>query len=226
MVDRINKFHPHDHLRVDPNRDATEDEGKEQTAQEEEQEEQGDEFAKSSGEKENWKLLTNQAQLHQKKIQIPVEEISEMTFLDLNTKTNPSLIHVKIYQRDGLVYPSAYLALSRHEAITLQHMKKGQYLPITDITDSHVLSVLVPDVEEYSEENSEATKEKEIEKSEVTKEMTLSQTIKMIVKKTWAQRLGWQDPETKSTNIEIVGVYVTILVILASFSFAVYWIIF
>ncbi len=56
-------------------------------------------------------------------------------------------------------------------------------------------------------------------------ENTFSQTLKQAIKKTWIQFMGLQDAETKRFNSEVIFVYVTIIVVVLFFVFAVMWLI-
>jgi hypothetical protein len=209
MVDRIGKIHPRGHLRVDESKDSTEDEGQSNTP---DQEDDGPQDGFNSVlDKTDWRVLLDHPQSQQKRIDVPIADIAELVFIKINLKTNPSLLNVKILLKDGLVYPSAYVSVPRHVAVPLQHVRPQTVLHPEDVTEERVLAFFVPDVRVTAHE----------EVTVVTpEEKTFSQTVKLLFKRTWAQKIGIQDPDTKTPNQEIIWAYVTVAVVVASLLFA------
>jgi hypothetical protein len=215
MVDRISKIDPHGHPRVDEAKDSTDDEGQSQDTGDEEG------FAQSDGfdrliDKTNWQILLDQPRQNQKKLVMALSDLSEMRFLKINLKTNPSLLNVKVFLRDGMVYPSAYISIPRHRTVAFQHLRQNAVIDARDVTDDDKVTLFVPDLKtDFKDEVTRVTKP--------LQERTFSQTIKFLVKKTWIQKIGIQDPETRKTNTEIATAYLTVAVVILSLAFAVYW---
>lgn len=215
-MDRIPKINSHDHARVDATKDSTEDAGG--GAQPEEEEEQSRPKSPGDGfnplmDKTNWQIYLDPTRTNQKMLTLQTADISEMRFLKINLKTNPSLLNVAVTLKDGMTYPSAYVSLARHLAVSFQHEKENGRLDVRDVTEDKTLTLFVPDVR-TQEEVTRVTR---------VPERTLSQTVKMLVKKTWIQKLGLQDPDTRRTNGEIVLAYVTVIVVLLALIFAFVW---
>lgn len=215
MVDRISKINPHDHPRVDETKDSTDDEGQSQDTNEEEGFAQPDGFNKLI-DKTNWQILLDQPRQNQKKIIVALSDLSEMRFLKINLKTNPSLLNVKVFLKDGMTYPSAYISIPRHRTVAFQHLRQNAVIDARDVTDDDKVTLFVPDLKmDFKDEITRVTNP--------SQERTFSQTIKLLVKKTWIQKIGIQDPETHKTNAEIATAYLTVAVVVLSLVFAIYW---
>lgn len=215
MVDRISKINPHDHPRVDETKDSTDDEGQSQDTDEEEGFAQPDGFNKLI-DKTNWQILLDQPRQNQKKIIVALSDLSEMRFLKINLKTNPSLLNVKVFLKDGMTYPSAYISIPRHRTVAFQHLRQNAVIDARDVTDDDKVTLFVPDLKmDFKDEVTRVTNP--------SQERTFSQTIKLLVKKTWIQKIGIQDPETHKTNAEIATAYLTVAIVVLSLVFAIYW---
>lgn len=215
MVDRISKINSHDHPRVDETKDSTEDEGGAQDTGEDEGFAEPDGFNKLI-DKTNWQILLDHPRQNQKKLVVKVSEISEMRFLKINLKNNPSLLNVKVFLKDGMTYPSAYISIARHRTVAFQHLRVNAVIDVGDVTEDDKVTLFVPDLKtDFKDEVTRVTND--------TGERTFSQTIKLLVKKTWIQKIGIQDPETRKTNTEIALAYLTVAVVVLSFIFAVIW---
>lgn len=213
MVDRISKINP-DHTRVDASRDATDEEGRRQPEDDGEETDgqgEGDAFDRLR-DRTDWSILIDQPRTNQKRVDVLVEDIEALKFLHINLKTNPSLLNVEVKLKDGGRFPSAYFSIPRHMALTFQHARYGSRVDPADLTEAKTIPFFVPDVREADE----VTRVTAVEK-------TFSQTVKMLMRKTLLQKIGVQDPDTKSANPEVVWAYVTAAIVALSLVFAVWW---
>lgn len=216
MADRIDKFDPSAGVyRVDATRDSLEEEKQNQSG--EEGEENQDSFDKLS-EKTDWNLLFEKQNLWKKNIKIPVEDIASIKFLGVNIKTDPSLLNIRIALNDGQVLTQAFLPMARMQGFKFKSTPRLSELDVRQITAGPVLNVTIPADEE--ELNKEITK---ITLKPKAGEVTFSQRVKNLIhRKSLIQKIGLQDPVSKNVNNEIVGIYVTILVVVVVVIFGIY----
>lgn len=216
MADRIDKFDPNAGVyRVQETRDSLEEE--QQNQGDDEGDENRDSFDRLS-EKTDWNLLFEQQNLWKKNIEIPVEEIASIKFLGVNIKTDPSLLNIRVALNDGQVLTQAFLPIARMEGFKFKSTPRLSDLNIKQITSGAILNVTIPANEE--ELNKEITK---ITRKPKTGEVTFSQRMKNLIhRKSLIQKIGLQDPVSKSVNNEIVGIYVTILVVVITVIFGIY----
>ncbi len=216
MADRIDKFDPNaGTYRVDATRDSLEEEKQNQGG--EDGDENQDSFDKIS-EKTDWNLLFEQQNLWKKNIKIAIEDIASIKFLGINIKTDPSLLNIRIVMSNGEVLTQAFLPIARMQGFKFKSTPRLQEIDVRQITAGSVLNVTIPANEE--EFNKEITK---ITRKPQAKEVTFSQRVKNLIhKKSWVQKIGLQDPVSKSVNNEIVGIYVTIIVVVITVMFGIY----
>lgn len=216
MADRIDKFDPNAGVyRVQETRDSLEEEQQNQGG--DEGDENRDSFDRLS-EKTDWNLLFEQQNLWKKNIEIPVEEIASIKFLGINIKTDPSLLNIRVALNDGQVLTQAFLPIARMQGFKFKSTPRLSDLNIKQITSGPILNVTTPVDED--ELNKEITK---ITRKPKTGEVTFSQRMKNLIhRKSLIQKIGLQDPVSKSVNNEIVGIYVTILVVVITVIFGIY----
>ena len=227
MVDRINNItRIGEHPRVDEARDSLEEE--EQKGGGDSGEEGSDKSDKIVAalpgdgfdralDRTNWKVYLDQPRQNQRQVVVPVEGIKEIRFLKINLKTNPSLLNVKVLLNDASLLSSAYVSVARHMATTFERHRVGDVIEASEISTDPVLTFFVADLKSHPDE--------EVTRVTMRPELTLSRTVKMILKKTWRQQMGLEDPETRMANREVILVYITLAVIVLFFVFAILWIV-
>lgn len=220
MVDRINNIPPvGEHLRVDETRDSLEEEDQKGGGQGTDDEPvttvPSDGFDRAL-DRTNWKVYLEQPRQNQRKVVVPVGQIQEMRFLKINLRTNPSLLNVKVLLNNASLLSSAYLSVPRHMAMTFEGYRVGDVIDVSEVSSDPVLSFFVADLKNQPGE--------EVTRVTDRAERTFSRTVKMMLKKTWRQQMGLEDPETRMANREVILVYVTLAVIVLFFIFAIVWI--
>lgn len=216
MVDRIDKIKP-DVYRVEETQDPLEEQRKQQE-HEQTEEEDGDNFDRLAH-KTDWQILFDKTNLWKRNVEVKVEDIDRIQFLGLNFKTNPSLLKIRVFLYDGQVINTAFLSVSRSLALKLRERKKSATIDVNLLTSDPVLHLTIPTDEEQVDE----------EITRITggpREKSFSKSFKRLIsKKTWMQKLGIQDPVSHGINREILGIYVTVLVVISAISFGILFLI-
>lgn len=219
MVDRISKINPHDHLRVDEIGEEEDEARKRQEEEEEEEEKKKSNSFESEKKRMDELLLQEKAYQRHKgpmsRVELAQDEIAEVIFEGVELKTDPSLLRIQLYKKDGQFFKEATLALPRSLAIRYRVLKLGSVLDFQNFLNENAKMVVLIPQEQMSEE---ASLPEVIE----SHEPSLSQTLKMLLKKTWPQRLGIKDSQTNRKNQEVILAYVTVLVIILAFVLAVW----
>jgi len=205
MVDRVhNKFDPTSLQRVNAARDALEEE-KDKGGQDEEDGEGKEDGFDALAEKKNWQVLFDKNSLWKRNIELKVDEIQSVKILGVNIQSDPSLVKMRVFMKDGSDVNTAFMSVSRSVAIKLKGEQRATITDLSLLTKDLSLRVTIPqDEKRVDEEITRITK--------AAKEVTLSETMKSFISnKTWLERLGFRDPVTKSINTEIIWIYLTIV---------------
>lgn len=211
MPDRIDKktleqINPYESYRVEGTRQAKDDdESSGQQPDTDEEQAKGDAFGRDS-ESKRYTSLTSQASKNKNSRTVALEDIKMAWFKDVDLKTDPSelVLRVKTFDDDRVFLIKT--AISRAQALSLKSMQAEQELNLAECFSDPKIWVEVLGVEAGADD-------------EVTRvslspgDTTLSQTFKMPVAQNVWQRLGLLD-ENKKINWEISLAYVTALGVL------------
>lgn len=204
MVDQINKIHDNA-FRVHEAKDSTEEE--EQRPSNEEADGEPDVFD-SLANKTNWKILFDKSNLWDRNVEVKIEDIDRIKLLGINLKTNPALLKLRVFLFDGEIINTAFLSVSRSLGLKIKNSKDAS-INVNDLTNERSLWLTLPTDENLLDE--EITRI-----TSIPKEVTLSQTFRMLIsKRNWMQRFGIQDPVSRRTNMEILWIYVTVVLLIA-----------
>lgn len=211
MVDRIEKV-GREGYRVDEARDSTDDQSG-NAGTEDQGEGETDNFKKLAN-KTDWNVLFDKKDLWRRNVEVKVEDIDKVKLLGVNLKTNPALLKIRIFLYDSTVINTAFLAVSRDVALKFKGASSAS-IDINQLTKESSLWLTMP--------LNEADVDEEITRITATpKERTFSTTLKLLIsKKTWLEKLGIQDPVSKSINREIMGVYITVVTLISAVTFAI-----
>jgi len=218
MVDRIDKI-KQDHYRVDETQDPLEEQRKNKEEHEQEEEEEGDSFDKMSS-KTDWNILFDKSSLWERNVEVKVEDIDRIKFLGINLRTNPAVLKIRVFLYDGNVINTAFLSISRSLGLQIKNMNRTTHVDVNMLTKESSLWLTIPKDEEMVDD----------EITNITgtpKETSFSKTFKnLISQKTWMQRLGIIDPVSRRMNREIVGIYLTVVVVASAIIFSIVFMLF
>lgn len=174
MVERIDKTDQHDAYWRIESTVSTQKEKRDQ----ESHSDQYDDFDKT-----DWNLLFDKSQLWKKNIAIPKNEIEKIQYGKVNLKTDPCLLRVDIFLKNGTSIAPAFVSLARLQGLKIKNFLTGQELPIDSITNEEVLRITIPN-KEFSKTAPPSLQPKNTEKTEIhgplEKLLTLPDEMKMV----------------------------------------------
>lgn len=215
-IDRIEKTN-NELFRVNETKDSLEEDGKKQSDTDEDGDK--DNFDKLS-DKTDWNILFNKKQLWQRDQQVRCEDISKIKFLGVNLKTDPSLLKIRIFLKDGSMVPTAFLSIPRAMGLQIQHLNRAAMVSPQSLTQAEVLRITVPvDEQKMDDEITKITA--------APQEHSFSKTLRrMVSKRSLLQRFGVQDPVSLRLNREVLVIYITVILLIIVLGFGVTFILF